>query len=118
MQIRRVDKALMAIGGVLGLSVLLTGGLAVYLTLAWPDAERGLTAGSMELTVTPLVDGEAWVLWPERSADGEHLLFTRGLLIRRSGLPYGNLWVYDVVSGSMDQLTTAQGFDGLGAWSP
>jgi Tol biopolymer transport system component len=67
---------------------------------------------------TPLVAGEAWVLWPEWSADGEHLLFTRGPLIRRSGLPYGNLWVYDVASGDMDQLTAGQGFDGLGTWSP
>jgi Tol biopolymer transport system component len=68
--------------------------------------------------ITPLVDGEAWVLWPEWSSDGERLLFTRGPLIRRSGLPYGNLWVYDAASGTVDQLTAGQGFDGLGTWSP
>jgi Tol biopolymer transport system component len=74
------------------------------------DVESGET--------TPLVDGEAWVLWPEWSADGQRLLFTRGPLIRRAGLPYGNLWVYHVASGDIDQLTTGQGFDGLGTWSP
>jgi TolB protein len=74
------------------------------------DVESGQT--------TPLVDGEAWTLWPEWSADGERLLFTRGPLIRRAGLPYGNLWVYHVASGDMDQLTVGQGFDGLGTWSP
>jgi Tol biopolymer transport system component len=68
--------------------------------------------------ITPLVDGEAWVDWPQWSSDGERLLFTQGPLIRRSGLPYGNLWVYDTASGDMDQLTTGQGFDGLGTWSP
>jgi Tol biopolymer transport system component len=68
--------------------------------------------------VTPLVDGEAWVDWPQWSSDGERLLFTQGPLIRRSGLPYGNLWVYDTASGDVEQLTTGQGFDGLGTWSP
>jgi Tol biopolymer transport system component len=68
--------------------------------------------------ITPLVDGEAWVDWPQWSADGERLLFTRGPLIRRAGLPYANLWIYDVVSGDVDQLTAGQGFAGLGTWSP
>ncbi|MGD2145705.1 MAG: hypothetical protein PVH41_03300 [Anaerolineae bacterium] len=68
--------------------------------------------------ITSLVDGEAWAGWPEWSSDGKRLLFTRGPLIRRSGLPYGDLWVYDVVSGDLDQLTAQQGFAGLGAWSP
>jgi Tol biopolymer transport system component len=68
--------------------------------------------------ITPLVDGEAWVDWPEWSADGQRLLFTRGPLIRRAGLPYGDLWVCHVASGDLDQLTAGQGFDGLGTWSP
>ena len=68
--------------------------------------------------ITSLIDGEAWALWPAWSSDGKRLLFTRGPLVRRSGLPYGDLWVYDVVSGNLDQLTAQQGFAGLGTWSP
>ena len=74
------------------------------------DAESG--------EVTPLVDVEAWALWPAWSSDGARLLFTRGPLIRRAGLPYGDLWVYDTASGDLGQLTARQGFDGLGTWSP
>ena len=68
--------------------------------------------------ITSLVDGEAWAGWPEWSSDGKRLLFTQGPLIRRSGLPYGDLWVYDVVSGNPHQLTAQHGFAGMGTWSP
>jgi Tol biopolymer transport system component len=33
-------------------------------------------------------------------------------------LPYADLWVYDVTSGQLERLTTGEGFEGLGVWSP
>ena len=89
MGVSRVDKLLLTVAAVLALSVLLTGGLAVYLTLA-RVGEVG-EAEPMEPTLSPSA-----ALEPR----------------------YGDLWVYDVVSGNLDQLTAQQGFAGLGTWSP
>ena len=43
-----------------------------------------------------------------------------GPLRQRPGvdLPYADLWLYDVASGELEQLTLGGGFDGLGVWSP
>lgn len=76
----------------------------------------GLEAGDL----ARVVDGEGWLGWANWSPDGNRLLFTMGPLRHRPGtdLPYGNLWVYDMGSGQLQQLTTDTGFTGLGVWSP
>lgn len=69
--------------------------------------------------ITTVVDGEGmWVSMPAWSPDGQSLLFTMGEARRRenSNLPYANLYRYDLPSGSLEQLTSEQGFAGLGAW--
>jgi Tol biopolymer transport system component len=70
--------------------------------------------------IVAVVKDEGWVAQPNWSPDGSHLLFTMGPLRQRPGvdLPYGNLWVYDVIPGELRQLTLSAGFDGVGAWSP
>jgi Tol biopolymer transport system component len=70
--------------------------------------------------VTTVVEGDEWLMWPNWSPDGNRLLFTMGPMQRRPGadLPYADLWVYDVTSGQVEQLTTGEGFAGLGVWSP
>lgn len=53
------------------------------------------------------------------SGDGRRLLFTLAAPGTRPALvPYANLWVYDVVSGRLDQLTEEEEFAGFGVWSP
>jgi len=70
-------------------------------------------------TVT-VVEGDQWLLWPDWSPDGERLLFTMGEIRWRPGadLPYAALWVYDVASEELEQLTTGGVFEGFGAWAP
>ncbi len=70
--------------------------------------------------VTTVVENEGWVVLPNWSPDGSRLLFTMGPLRQRPGvdLPYADLWLYDVASGELEQLTLGGGFDGLGVWSP
>jgi Tol biopolymer transport system component len=65
-----------------------------------------------------VVEGEGWLAWPSWSPDGQSLVFTWGRFGRREGLPFADLWVYDVASGELEQLTTGEDFEGLGAWSP
>lgn len=70
--------------------------------------------------LTTVVKEEGWLGWPTWSPDGQRLLFTLGPLRERTGseLPYGNLWTYDLASGTLEQLTVREGFAGLGTWSP
>ncbi|NIR35198.1 MAG: hypothetical protein GWO22_03955, partial [Actinobacteria bacterium] len=70
--------------------------------------------------LTTVVEGDEWLMWPNWSPDGNRLLFTMGPMQRRPGadLPYADLWVYDVTSRQLEQLTTGHGFAGLGVWSP
>ncbi|MCP4538437.1 MAG: hypothetical protein GY832_14980 [Chloroflexi bacterium] len=70
--------------------------------------------------ITTVVENEGFVVWPSWSPDGSHLLFTMGPLIQRTGadLPFADLWVYDVASDGMEQLTMGAAFNGLGVWSP
>jgi len=70
--------------------------------------------------LTTVVKEEGWLGWPTWSPDSQRLLFTLGPLHQRTGteLPYGNLWVYDLASETLKQLTVREGFAGLGAWSP
>ena len=65
-----------------------------------------------------VVEGEGWVVWPRWSPGGGQLLFTMGPMRRRPGsdLPYADLWVYDLASGQLKQLTFEEGFEGLGVW--
>jgi Tol biopolymer transport system component len=64
--------------------------------------------------------GQGWVVEPSWSPDGSQLLFTMGPMVRRTGsdLPYADLWVYDIASSGLTQLTAGGGFEGLGVWSP
>lgn len=68
--------------------------------------------------IATIAEGSGWVAWPRWSADGQRLLFTWGYLDRGPGMPRAALWVYDVESGELLQLTTDESFNGLGAWSP
>lgn len=70
--------------------------------------------------VTTVVENGEWVGRPNWSPDSSRLLFTMGPMIERTGadLPYGDLWVYDLTSGGLEQLTIGGGFEGLGVWSP
>ncbi|HIQ01252.1 MAG TPA: hypothetical protein EYH30_03835 [Anaerolineales bacterium] len=70
--------------------------------------------------MTTVVEGEGWLIWPNWSPDGQQLLFTMGPMRRRSDsdLPYADLWVYDLASGRLEQLTFEEGFEGLGVWGP
>lgn len=68
--------------------------------------------------VATIAEGSGWVGWPHWSSDGQSLLFTWGLLDRTPGLPRSALWVYDVESGELLQLTSDESFNGLGVWSP
>ena len=55
------------------------------------------------------------------SADSVVLTFTKGQWVQRAAGPfnvYAELQVYDLVSGQMESVAYAGGFDGLGAWSP
>ena len=67
---------------------------------------------------TTIAEGSGWVGWPHWSSDGQSLLFTWGLLGRTPGLSRAALWVYDVESGELLQLTSDESFNGLGVWSP
>lgn len=70
--------------------------------------------------ITSVTGDEGWIVGPDWSPDGARLLFTMGPMRRRSGtdLPYADLLVYDIASGQLEQLTTGEGFEGLGVWSP
>ncbi|MCK4451687.1 MAG: PD40 domain-containing protein, partial [Anaerolineae bacterium] len=70
--------------------------------------------------VTTVVENEGWVVLSNWSPDGSRLLFTMGPLRQRPGvdLPYADLWLYDVASGELEQLTFSEGFEGMGIWSP
>ena len=68
--------------------------------------------------ITTVAEGRGWLAWPRWSPDGKRLLFMWGAMGRRPNLPFADLWIYDVASGEMEQLTTGEGFEGLGGWSP
>ena len=68
--------------------------------------------------VATVSEGSGWVGWPRWSPDGQILLFTRGELSRRPGLPFADLLTYDLNSAQLGSLATAQGFEGMGTWSP
>ena len=110
------NRPLLIVVAILAISVLLTGGLAVYLTVARAGGAVGRAAGEL----TTVVREEGWLGWPAWSPDGQRLLFTMGPLRQRTGteLPYANLWTYELASGTLEQLTVREGFAGLGAWSP
>ena len=62
--------------------------------------------------VTTVVDGEGWLFWLNWSPDGNRLLFTMGEMRQwyETDLPYADLWLYDVASGELEQLTLGGGF--------
>ena len=64
--------------------------------------------------IATVAEGDGWVGWPSWSSDGQRMLFTWGEL----SAPMADLWVYDTVTGQLDQLTTDDGFQGAGDWSP
>ncbi len=64
--------------------------------------------------INTIAEGDGWVGWPRWSADGQRMLFTWGGF----GGPIADLWVYDTVTGQLDQLTTDDGWQGAGDWSP
>jgi Tol biopolymer transport system component len=68
--------------------------------------------------VTTIAEGRGWVLWPDWSSDGRRLMFTWGHLGGGAGFPDAALWVYDITSGEMNQLTSDEDFSGMGVWSP
>lgn len=68
--------------------------------------------------ITVVAEGQGWVGWPSWSPDGGHVVFTWGELSRRPGLPFADLWIYDVASGQSESLTSVDGFEGMGTWSP
>jgi Tol biopolymer transport system component len=68
--------------------------------------------------ITVVAEGQGWVGWPSWSPDGGRLVFTWGELSRRPGLPFADLWIYDVASGQSESLTSVDGFEGMGTWSP
>jgi Tol biopolymer transport system component len=64
-------------------------------------------------------DEEKLIILPDWSSDSNRLLFTT--LFERteeSELSGAMLWVYDVASGKLEQLTPDDGYNGMGAWSP
>jgi len=65
--------------------------------------------------VATVAEGDGWVGWPSWSADGQRLTFTWGEM---ANVPMADIWLYDVVTGQLDQLTTDNGFQGVGDWSP
>jgi Tol biopolymer transport system component len=65
--------------------------------------------------VATIAEGDGWVGWPSWSADGKRMTFTWGAL---NSTPTADLWIYDTVTGQLDQLTTDNGFQGIGDWSP
>jgi Tol biopolymer transport system component len=71
--------------------------------------------------VTTVVDGDdVSIGWLDWSADGGSLLFTL-MQMGQAGagnLPPADLWVYDAASGQLEQLTSGEGFEGMGVWSP
>jgi TolB protein len=68
--------------------------------------------------ITVVAEGQGWVGWPGWSPDGGRFVFTWGELSRRPGLPFADLWIYDVASGQSESLTSVDGFEGMGTWSP
>ena len=68
--------------------------------------------------VTTVSEGTGWVGWSRWSSDGQALLFTRGELSLRAGLPFADLWTYNLNTAQLGSLATAQGFEGMGTWSP
>ena len=89
------------------------------------STRQGYSTGLYVVTLetgelTTVVRDEGWLGWPAWSPDGQRLLFTMGPLRQRTGteLPYANLWTYELVSGTLEQLTLKEGFAGLGTWSP
>jgi Tol biopolymer transport system component len=81
---------------------------------------------SMALHVIAVGTGEIVTLLDETenfrldwSPDGSLLLFNTIVGTRQgANLPVAILWVYDVASGELKQLTAGEGYDGMGAWSP
>jgi Tol biopolymer transport system component len=68
--------------------------------------------------ITVVAEGQGWVGWPSWSPDGGRFVFTWGELGQRSGLPFADLWIYDVASGQSESLTSVDGFEGMATWSP
>jgi Tol biopolymer transport system component len=59
------------------------------------------------------------IFWPNWSPDSSRLLYTTTInRSRPSGWPYALLWIYDVASGQVTQVTSGEGVDGFGSWSP
>jgi len=75
-----------------------------------------VTVESGELTT--VAEGDGWVQWLGWSSDGQNLVFTRGELVRTPGLPFSDVWVYDLASGRSEPRTTAARFEGDANWSP
>jgi dipeptidyl aminopeptidase/acylaminoacyl peptidase len=64
-------------------------------------------------------DEEKLIVLPSWSSDGNYLLFTTFFeRTEASELAGASLWVYDVVSDTLEQVTTGEGYNGLGTWSP
>jgi TolB protein len=83
------------------------------------DGVHLIEVGTGHVT-TVIQDGESWFDFLGWSPDGSLLSFTRGPMRHRPGadLPYADLWVYDPASDEVRQLTTEEGFEGMGTWVP
>lgn len=72
---------------------------------------------------TAFNDGERSVFLPDWSPDGNRVLFST-IRDRAEGVPNpvewpaSTLWTYDVTSRELQQLTSGEVHDGMGAWSP
>ncbi|MCP4542191.1 MAG: hypothetical protein GY832_34140 [Chloroflexi bacterium] len=63
------------------------------------------------------------IFLPDWSPDGNRVLFStisdrQPEVPNPIGWPASTLWIYDVASGDLEQLTPGEVHDGMGAWSP
>jgi Tol biopolymer transport system component len=103
--------------------------------IAWsPDGSRiavGTSSDNTQYTSTALYivsveTGETNRLLDETetsrlswSSDGNRLLFDTIDGLREGGdLPSATLWIYDVPSGELEQLTDGEAYAGMGTWAP
>jgi Tol biopolymer transport system component len=64
-------------------------------------------------------DKEKLVTLPNWSPDSNHLLFTTFFeRPEESDLSGAMLWVYDIASDTLEQITMGEGYNGMGTWSP
>jgi Tol biopolymer transport system component len=64
-------------------------------------------------------DEEKLIILPDWSSDSNQLLFTTSFeRAEESELSGAILWVYDVASGTLEQVTPDEAYNGLGTWSP